>query len=80
MERQYRTSNGETVRVERIIGGSCKMDCVPTSQRNYIIFSDRDKVYYATIGNRGQEIKGKEGFSVSSFKLALRLLNSINEA
>lgn len=39
-----------------------------------------DEFSYAAIGNRGQEIKGKEGFSVSSFKLALRLINSMNEA
>lgn len=39
-----------------------------------------DEFSYAAIGNRGQEIKGNEGFSVSSFKLALHLINSMNEA
>lgn len=35
---------------------------------------------YAALGNQGQEIKGKEVFSVKSFKLAIRLINSLNEA
>lgn len=39
-----------------------------------------DEFSYAALGNRGQEIKGKEEFSVKSFKLAIRLINSMNEA
>lgn len=39
-----------------------------------------DEFSYAAVGNRGQEIKGKEVFSVNSFKLAIRLINSMNEA
>ncbi len=35
---------------------------------------------YAAIGKLGQEIKGKEVFSVRAFKLAIRLINSLNEA
>lgn len=38
-----------------------------------------DDFSYAAIGNRGQEIKGKKDFSVKSFKLAIRLINSMNE-
>lgn len=34
---------------------------------------------YAALGNKGQEIKGKEKFSVKSFKLAISLINSLNE-
>lgn len=34
---------------------------------------------YAALGNKGQEIKGTEIFSVKSFKLAIRLINSLNE-
>lgn len=34
---------------------------------------------YAAIGDSGQEIKGKEAFSVKSFKLAIRLINSLNK-
>lgn len=34
---------------------------------------------YAALGNKGQEIKGKEKFSVKSFKLAIGLINSLNE-
>ena len=34
---------------------------------------------YAALGNKGQEIKGKEIFSVKSFKLAISLINSLNE-
>ena len=34
---------------------------------------------YAVLGNNGQEIKGKETFSVKSFKLAISLINSLNE-
>lgn len=34
---------------------------------------------YAAIGELGQEIKGKEVFSVKSFKLAIRLINSLNK-
>lgn len=39
-----------------------------------------DEFSYAALGNRGQEIKGKKDFSVKSFKLAIRLINSMNEA
>lgn len=35
---------------------------------------------YAAIGNNGQEIKGKDKFSVKSFKLAIGLINSLGEA
>lgn len=35
---------------------------------------------YAAIGEFGQEIKGKEVFSVESFKLAIRKINSIIQA
>jgi hypothetical protein len=34
---------------------------------------------YAAVGKLGQEVKCKEVFSVKSFKLAIRLLNSLNE-
>lgn len=39
-----------------------------------------DEFSYAAIGNHGQEIKGKEAFSVKSFKLVISLINSMNEA
>lgn len=39
-----------------------------------------DEFSYAALGNRGQEIKGKKDFSVKSFQLAIRLINSMNEA
>lgn len=39
-----------------------------------------DEFSYAAIGNAGQEIKGKEPFSVKSFKLAISLINSFNQA
>jgi hypothetical protein len=35
---------------------------------------------YAAIGQLGQEIKGKEVFSVQSFKTAIRLINSLKNA
>lgn len=38
-----------------------------------------DDFSYAAIGEFGQEIKGKEVFSVRSFKLAIRLINSLNQ-
>lgn len=39
-----------------------------------------DEFSYAAIGLEGQEIKGKETFSVKSFKLAISLINSFNKA
>lgn len=39
-----------------------------------------DEFSYAAIGLAGQEIKGKESFSVKSFKLAISLINSFNQA
>lgn len=39
-----------------------------------------DEFSYAAIGLAGQEIKGKETFSVKSFKLAISLINSFNKA
>lgn len=39
-----------------------------------------DEFSYAAIGSVGQEIKGKEPFSVKSFKLAISLINSFNQA
>jgi len=39
-----------------------------------------DEFSYAAIGLAGQEIKGKESFSVKSFKLAIRLINSFSQA
>lgn len=52
----------------------------PTDDHIAGISVGNDEFSYAAIGNRGQEIKGKEVFSVKSFKLAIRLINSMNEA